>query len=895
MKPIELRCEYETNPLGIDVARPRLSWKLDDARRGAAQSAYQVLVASSQELLSRDEADLWDSGRIESSQNAWVEYGGKPLSARQRAWWKVRFWNEAAEASEYSAASWWETGLLDEPLGGEWIGSALAGGTRNSSPPPYVRKSFTIEKTVVSARLYATALGLYEFSINGNRVGNDVFTPGWTDYNTRVQYHCYDVTGLLHPGDNACGAILGDGWYSGHIEFRGRQRYGDRPQLRAQIVVTFDDGNTQIIATDESWKTAVGPILESDFLMGEHYDARREMPGWDTKGFDDSGWLGVETFEHPDIAISAQIGPTVRAQEELAAVEIKTLHKWPENEYVYDMGQNMVGRVRLKLRGKAGQTIRLRHAEVLKPDGGIYVENLRTARQTDYYTFKSDEIEEWEPRFTFHGFRYVEIIGLSDAPPLDAVVGVVLNSDIRKTGEWSSDSTLLNQLQSNIWWGQKGNFLEVPTDCPQRDERLGWTGDAQVFVRTAAFNADVAGFFAKWQRDIRDAQNTNGSVPPVIPNTGALEGSPDGGPAWSDATIICPWTNYLVYGDAQVLADNYESFTRYIQHLNDISRPFGLIRSHPDSKVFDGFGDWLSTDTQNSFGTTRKDLIGTAFFSYSSKLLSKIARVLGKDGDAAKYEQLSEEIKAAFNARFVTPSGLIAGGTQTSYVLALHFDLLPQNLRGMAVEELVRDIKKRGTHLSTGFVGSPYIAQVLSDNGRLDVAFELLHQTSHPSWLYAVTQGATTIWERWDGWTHDKGFQDASMNSFNHYAYGAIGAWLYAKVAGIELDESEVAYRHIVFKPLLDPTQKLNQARATLDSMQGTIESDWKRDGENFTWKIVVPPNTHATVFVPTSDAQQVLEGGKSARETLSFVGESDGYAQFEIGAGTYQFTSPIA
>ena len=897
MKPTELRCEYAQNPLGIDVLNPRLSWKLEDDRRGAAQSAYRILVASSEELLARGEADLWDSGRVESDQTTWVEYGGETLSARARAWWKVSVWNEAGEESAASDASWWETGLLGESLDGEWIGTPFSGGTQNSSPAPFLRKSFTLDKPIQSARLYVTALGIYEFSINGARVGEDVFAPGWTDYNKRVQYHVYDVSDLLQNGDNACGAILGDGWYCGQLEWRGRERYGDRPQLRAQIVVTFEDGSTQLVATDSSWKYAFGPILESDMLMGEHYDARREIPDWDRAGIDESNWQNVVTFQHPNLEISPQIGPTVRRQEILPAIDLKVVNAWPGHNYVFDLGQNMVGRVRFKLRGKRGETIRLRHAEMLKPDGGVYLENLRSARATDYYTFKSDEIEEWEPRFTFHGFRYVEIYGLSQTPSPEAVVGVVLNSEIAKTGEWESNDALLNQLQHNIWWGQKGNFLEVPTDCPQRDERLGWTGDAQVFARTAAFNADVAGFFAKWQRDIRDAQSAEGAVPCIVPNTGAVDNHGifgDGGPAWSDATVICPWTMYLVYGDKGILADNYDVLARYLQHLDDLSRPHGMIRSHLDAPGFGGFGDWLSTDTQDVFGTTRKDLIGTAFFAYCSRLMSKIARVLGKNDDAAKYEALFEEVKAVFNARFVTPDGLVAGGTQTSYVLALHFDLLAPELRAAATQELVRDIKNRKNHLSVGFVGSPYIAQVLSDNGRADIAFDLLHQTDHPSWLYAVTQGATTIWERWDGWTHDKGFQSAGMNSFNHYAYGAIGAWMVAKVAGIESDESEAGYKHIIFKPLLDPTKKLNQARAAFDSIHGEIVSDWKLDGENFTWKIVVPPNTHATVWVPVSGAAQVIESGKVARETLDFVGEEDGYAQFQIGAGTYEFSSLV-
>jgi alpha-L-rhamnosidase len=898
MKVTNLRCEYETNPLGIDALNPRLSWKLQDDRRGAAQSAYQVLVASSPELLAQGEADLWDSGEAKSDQTSWIEYAGKPLSSRQRAFWKVRVWDEQGNSTEYSEAAWWELGLLDKnEWTGEWIGSPLRGGTHSLVPCPYLRKGFEVEKTVVSARLYATALGLYEFSINGERVGNDVFTPGWTNYTKRVQYHVYDVTSLLQNGTNACGAVIGDGWYCGHVGWGGRQVYGTQPQLLAQIVLTFDDGSTQTVATDASWKYSVGPILESDFQMGEHYDARLELGDWNYPSYDDAAWDAVKVFDAPDIAITAHVGPPVRPQETLTPIEAPKLH---DHKYIFDMGQNMVGRVRLKVSGEKGTTIRLCFAEILNKDGSIYTENLRTARATDYYTLNGEGEEIWEPLFTFHGFRYVEVFGLKEAPDTDMITGIVLNSDIARTGEWQSNDALLNQLQSNIWWGQKGNFLEVPTDCPQRDERLGWTGDAQVFVRTAAFNADVAGFFAKWQRDIREAQHKNGGVPAIVPDTAPLaetggEVGGDSGPAWSDATVICPWTNYLVYGDKKIIADNYDVLVRYVQHLEDISRPHGLIRSHPAAKEWAGFGDWLSTDTPDVFGTTRKDLIGTAFFAYSTRLLGKIARALSKTEDAAKYESLFEEIKAAFNMRFVTPEGLVAGGTQTSYVLALHFDLLPQEKRAIAVDELVRDIKNRNNHLSVGFVGSPYIAQVLSDNGRLNVAYDLLHQTEHPSWLYAVTQGATTIWERWDGWTHDKGFQHPGMNSFNHYAYGAIGAWMYAKVAGIELDENEAAYKHIVFKPHLDPTRKLNQARAALDSIHGTIESDWKLDGATFTWKIVVPPNTHADVFVPTKDAQQITESGQTARESLQLVSQNDGYAQFQVGAGTYEFASMIA
>ena len=888
---VSLRCEYRENPLGIDVTQPRLSWQLQSERRGARQTAYQIQVASSGENLRNGQPDLWDTGKVVANTTQLLPYEGTPLKSRQRAYWQVRVWDENDTVSEDSAVGWWETGLLERgDWQAKWIGTTLAGGTQTTIPVPYLRRNFTLDRPIASARLYSTALGIYEFHCNGRVVGQDVLAPGWTDYNKRIQYQVYDITDLLTTGENAVGAILGDGWYCGHVEWRGRQRYGDRPKLFAQLLVHFaDGGDPLIIPTDGTWRTSFGPIVESDLLMGESYDARRELPGWDKIGYDDAKWLPVEIFDDPGVPLIASPGPPVRRIEEIQPIaDPIERKKWPASDWIFDLGQNMVGRVRLKVTGPAGATIRIRHAEVLKPDGNIYTENLRTARQTDYYTLKGGEEEIYEPHFTFHGFRYVELSEFPGVATRDTVTGIVLHSDTPPTGTFECSEPLLDQLQHNIQWGQKGNFVDIPTDCPQRDERLGWTGDAQVFIRTAAFNMDVAGFFTKWLNDLDDAQTERGEYPPVAPNTSVVGN--DGGPAWADAGVICPWTIYLCYGDTRLLAQHYPNMVRFIEFLKSSSVDF--IRCHPDGEVGGGFGDWLSINAE-----TPSDLIGTAFFAHCAALMSKIARVLGKTEDAAQYDSLFEEVKSAFNRRFVTDDGLIAAQTQTAYVLALHFELLPEQLRPVVANALVRNIRSRGNHLSTGFVGSPYIAEVLTQNGHLDVAYDLLHQKGWPSWLYSVTQGATTIWERWDGWTHDRGFQDAGMNSFNHYAYGAIGAWLYARVAGIDLDPAHPGYQHILLHPL--PGGGLTSAKAALKSVHGEIVSDWHikpsaagQGGSGFDWKIVVPPNTVATVTVPAAEFAVITEGGKPVEQSVGVTllrREADS-AIYEVSSGHYHF-----
>ena len=884
---VQLRCNYFENPLGVHDAAPRLSWRLAAGdRRGARQTAYRIRVSTTRS----GKADLWDSGRVRADATTQVTYRGKPLASRQRAWWHVEVWDEKNRRSE-SVPAFWEAGLLArQEWRGSWIGGALAGGPEVGAHSPYLRTIFNVGKKVASARLYATALGLYEFHLNGQRVGADVFTPGWTEYKKRVQYQAYDVTSLLRPGANAAGAVLGDGWYCGHLGWRERNYYGERPQLLAQLVLTFTDGSTQTIVTDGAWKTSYGPIIESDLINGETHDARRELRGWDDPAYDDSAWLPVAKLPDPGIEISATLGPLVRATQELKPIEPpKKIDIWPSSIWVFDMGQNMVGRVRLHVRGKAGQVVRLRFAEMLNQDGTIYTENLRAARQTDHYILSGDARgETWESRFTFHGFRYVEISGHPEALLPDAITGIVLHSDTPRTGTFSCNDSLINQLQSNIDWGQRGNFLEVPTDCPQRNERLGWMGDAQVFSRTAAWNRNVAGFFNKWQRDIADAQGAEGQMPSVAPH---IEGvGPDGGPAWADAAAICPWTMYLCYADKALLATHFDSLTKFIGYMEVQAKD--LIRSHPDTKVWHGYGDWLALDgSGNVFGNTPKDLIGTALFAYSTSLVAQMARVLGREKDAVRYERLLERVRRAYQDRFLTSDGLATGLTQTSYVLTLQFDLAPEALRPKLLHELVRDIETRGNKLTTGFVGASYLPHVLSRFGRADIAYQLLHQKAWPSWLYAVTQGATTIWERWDGWTKENGFQDKGMNSFNHYAYGAIGSWLYAVVAGIDIDPAQPAYKHIRLAP--QPGGELTSARGTLASLHGEIVSSWKLAAGRFDWEVVVPPNTTASARFPVPADAVITEGKTSLARSSGVTAVKRGKDAITctLAPGTYQFT----
>ncbi len=721
----------------------------------------------------------------------------------------------------------------------QWISSSIQGDEKNMAPAPYFRKEIWLDRPFTKATLRITALGLYQAQINGQRVGDRALAPGWTDYSTRVPLQTYDVASLLKPGKNVIGVVLGDGWYCGRVGWGGRQGYGAKPELLADLAIVFSDGSGTKVVTDGSWKTAIGPILENDLLMGEIYDARKELTGWSEADYDDSAWTQAQTGPTRNIILDTIDYPGVRQTDEFQPQVL--------GDHRYDMGQNFSGRIRIRVKAPRNTSLTFRYSEILNPDGSLYTENLRSARATDTYICKGGGEETWEPGFTFHGFRYVEAEGLPAGAELD-ITGLVLQSDAAPTGEFSCSNPLLNQLQHNIRWGQSSNFLEAPTDCPQRDERLGWTGDAQVFIRTAAFNRDVRSFFHKWVQDIRDAQKPSGAVPEVIPSV-KFFGHDDGGPAWSDATIICPWTVYLCYGDKEILADHYGSMQRYLDFIST-EASINLIRSHPDSPVYEGYGDWLALDGSGKVdGATPKDLIGTAFLAYDASLMARIAAVLGKAEDAKKYTELHSQVVEAFQRRYVTPEGLIASGTQTAYVLALHFDLVPASVRATTARELVRDIKQREYHIATGFVGTPYILDVLSREGYLDIAYRLLEQETFPSWLFPVKNGATTIWERWDGWTPDRGFQDKGMNSFNHYAYGAVGDWMYRHVAGLEVDEEFPGYHHILFQP--QPGGTLTWAKARLKVSRGETGISWERTEQALKVELIVPEGSKGILQTP--------------------------------------------
>ncbi len=891
-RPLQLRCEYKENPLGIDEGRPRLSWVVNDDRRGARQTAYRVLVASSGEALDGDEGDLWDSGKVESGQSVHVEYAGADLASRQRCWWKLRTWDRDGVASPWSEPAWWEMGLLSH---NEWAARWISIPPRDpgaNQPCPFLRREFAIDGTVSKARLYATARGLFELRLNGRRVGNDRLVPGWTDFRQRVQYLTYDVAEYLGAGENALGAILGDGWFCGRMGFRKEEAvYGPQPQLMLRLEVETEDGERKVVVTDGTWRATTGPILSSDIYDGETYDARREMPGWDRAGFDDGDWSRAACFPDEGENLDAKVSPPVRPIQELKP---ETASEPQPGVFIYDLGQNMVGWARVRLSGKKGQTVTMRFAEMLKDDGTLYTANLRSAKATDRYTFASDGEVEWEPHFTFHGFRYVEITGLEEAPPPEDVTGVVLHNDMEPTGTFECSHELVNRLQSNIRWGQKGNFLEVPTDCPQRDERLGWTGDAQIFVRTACFNFNVATFFTKWQRDIADAQGEGGGIPPIVPALSlGLGDEPDGGPAWADAVVICPWTIYLCYGDERILERHYDSCRRFIAGMERKSSD--LIRADEMDVDWGGFGDWVAMDAppDQMWGATPKGLIGTAYFAYSTSLVARMASVLGKADEAAELDDLHGRIVEAFNRRFVSREARLVGDTQTGYVLALAFDLLPEEKRQDALRYLVRLIERKDYHLTTGFVGTPLLCPVLGRFGRTDVACRLLLQETYPSWLYTVLQGATTMWERWNSYTKEDGFGPVSMNSFNHYAYGSIGAWMYRAVAGLDLDPDEPGYRRLVIRPR--PGEGIGRARAALRTLYGEAESDWSVEDGQMTLRVTVPANTTAVVRLPGADFDRITEGGQPLSETagVSKPRQEDGDVVLTAAAGRYTFRWP--
>ena len=1074
--PIQLRVDNLMTPVGIDNPAPRLSWQLQDPARGAKQTAYELLVASSAELLRQGRADVWDSGRTVSDQSLNMNYAGPVFSPSTRYFWRVKVWGVDGKAYPPSAITWWETGLRGQDnnlaswIGYEtpeeaavrqapaiwvtspdvnllnaekspqqhiayrqtvtlpkavrravlystgqdtisaWINGApvlkaeplplyqqmpwkkfvradvipklSAGensiaietlhyvvnpnGMATGDPPPMIatlfveytdgtsatfssdanwksaihaspgwqqkdfddsawkpavastepgrpwdtdsikalRDDFTISSRVKSARLYATALGAYELFLNGKRVGNDVLAPGWTDYRQHVKYQTYDVTPMLAPGKNAIGALLAPGWYETPLEWMQQpNNYGDTPPaLKAKLRIEHTDGSVQWVATDTTWQASTSWILHSEIYDGETQDARRAQPGWNTAAFDPKSWKPAIEINPKPTKIEAQDYPSIRVERTIPA---KSMTEPKPGVYVYDFGQNFSGVERLRVSGPAGTDVRLRFAEVLNADGTIYTDNLRTAKATDHFILsgkgpQKTNMEEFTPQFTFHGYRYVELTGLPTAPARDAVTGIVIHTDAPFTAKLETGSELINQLWRNILWGQRSNFVGLPTDCPQRDERLGWMADAQVFWRAASYNMDLAAFSRKFARDMRGTQTGTPYYGVFAPGTDTQ--SSGSGAGWSDAGVVIPFTSWLQTGDTRVIDENWAAMEKYLSAI-DAANPNGLWINEGGTH----FGDWLSPE-----GKTDYTLIASAYWAYDTTLMQQMAHASGRTLDEAKYARQFEKIRAAFQKQFVHDDGFVAaagkdepsfgvinnpdaksngGDTQTGYVLALHMNLLPDHLRAAAAQKLVDKIEANHGLLGTGFLGTPYLLEELTKTGHTDLAYKLLLNTQYPSWGYLVGHGATTMWERWNG---DQMRGDPSMNSYNHYAYGAVADWIYRYAAGIDATPLDAGFHTIVLHPVFG--QRLGHVAFDYASAYGPIHSDWSMKpaagkGSVATWHLTIPANTTGWMRMNAEEAARYkLEGTPLTQSTLvkaSSRGEESG---FELASGTYTF-----
>ncbi len=886
--PVELTCEHKINPMGVDDLNPRLSWKISSQNFNLMQTAYSIRVSTDEKFSSSK--IVWQTGKVNSDQSVLIDYQGSGLKPSQKYFWQVRVWDNKNRVSKWSQAATWETGLMSPAnWKAKWI--EMDGDTLRYSPSPHFRKEFTITKSIARARLYVTSHGFYEAHLNGKKVGDQVLTPGWTVYGKRLQYQVYDVTSQLIKGANAMGAVLGEGYYRGTLTWDNYWAiYGKTLGLLLELKITYRDGSEESIITDETWKSSNdGAIRMNDIYNGEIYDATKKLTGWNLAGYHNKNWHSVITRDYSLNNIIASEGAPVRKIKEIKPVKI---FRTPKGSQIVDMGQNMVGWVRLKVIGSKGTHITIRHAEILDKYGEFYTTNLRGAKCQIDYTLAGTGEELYEPRFTFMGFRYVEVNGFPGELTPDNITGIVVHSDMAITGTYESSNKLLNQLQSNIQWGQRGNFVDIPTDCPQRDERLGWTGDAQAFARTAAYNMNVSSFFTKWMKDVAADQMPGGEIPVVIPDVlnkqDATTGNASAG--WGDVAVIAPWTMYIVYGDKKLLETQYPSMKAWVEYIR---------KKAGDSYIWKNgsiYGDWLFyhppvNNHPAADGHTEHDFIATAFYAYSANLLAKAAKELGKTEDEKFYTGLYNKVKEVFNYQYITPAGRVGTNSQTSYVLALMFDLMPEELREKAAGFLVADIKSRRNHLSTGFLGTPYLCHILSNHGYTDVAYDLLLQETYPSWLYPVKMGATTIWERWDGQKPDSTFQDPGMNSFNHYAYGAIGDWMYRVSAGIEAKSP--GYKEILIQPHL--TKKLQFSKASFESSYGRISSGWERKEGKIVVNVQIPANTKATIILPTMDETAVTENGKNVKDNINFsnIRKSENKVILESGSGQFMFEFP--
>jgi alpha-L-rhamnosidase len=870
----QLLCEQMSQPIGLDTKKPRLTWKIKSSLPFTMQSAYEVVVKKGKQK-------VWSTGKVNSDQSVYLEYNGQPLEPDTKYDWQVRVWDNHGNVSPWSATARFHTAFFDTTAWrAKWIGIGFEEDKKNR-PAQYFRNTIEVKKDIAQATAYVTSQGMYEATINGKKIGDAYLTPGWTSYKKRLQYQVYDVSTMLTKGKNTLAAILGNGWFRGTLGWTNNvDIYGKDLALLMQVNIVYADGTKDSFITDGNWKSSYGSIQTNEIYHGEEIDARKEQPGWNLPGFDDSKWSTVKIMNSGYAQLIATENETITQHESIHPVKIFTT---PKGEKVMDFGQNLVGWVQVKATGKTGDAVVIKHAEVLDKFGNFYTDNMRSAKTTATYILAGKGVEEFQPHFTFFGFRYIKVEGYPGELKPENFTAIVLHSNMQPTGTFSSSDPLVNQLQHNIQWGQKGNFLDVPTDCPQRDERLGWTGDAQVFSRTAAFNFNVHNFFNKWLKDIEADQLDNGSVPFVIPNV--LGQGAAGSTGWSDVSTIIPWNMYLVYGDKKVLEQQYASMKAWV----------GYMEKNAQNDLWNKgfhFGDWLFyrpfDDNDGRAAVTDKYMIAQCFYAHSLQLMINTASALGKKEDIIFYTNRLNRVKEAYVKEYMTSTGRLVSGTQTAYVLALQFDMLPENLRGAAVERLVENIKSYSTHLSTGFLGTPYLCEVLTRFGKVDIAYQLLMQKTFPSWLYPVKMGATTIWERWGGMHPDSTFEPASMNSFNHYAYGAIGDWMYRSVVGIDNEENSIGYKKIRVKPYV--IDSLKNASASLETYYGKVSNSWKTENASIQMETVIPVNTTAVIYFPSSGNIRINSKENPADAGIRFLRKENEYHVYEVGSGVYRF-----
>lgn len=769
-------------------------------------------------------------------------------------------------------------------------------------PATLLRKSFAVRSMPGRAILYVTARGLYELHVNGNRVGEHLLAPEWTVYDKRIQYQAYDVTSYLRAGENVLAANLAAGWYSGKVGLvPTRRAYGEVPQLLVHLELQDQGGQKQVVVSDGSWRRfSDGPIRSADIYDGETYDARKEVRGWDRPGFDDAAWKAAQVAPDNNTAeLSWQRNDAIRAAQEIRPVSVRQSRP---GVYIFDLGQNMVGWVRLKVNGPAGTTLKLRHAEALVANGDLYTANLREAWQTDRYILSGAGEEVFEPHFTYHGFRYVEVSGLPQPPTEDTVTGIVFYSSAPSAGEFSTSSQFVNRLMKNILWTQHGNMMGILTDCPQRPERLGWTGDLQIFTQASIYNMDMENFYEKFLRDLRDDQLPNGRFPDVTPNPMRVaaklvpsfqEDALYGSPAWADAGIITPWALYINYGDKQLLAEHYTAAKAWLEYVWGKNPEF----LWKNQRGLDA-GDWLNGDTifggddwPHHEATVPLEVVSTQFFAHSADLMSRIAEALGRTEDAKKYRGLFDSIRTAFVRAYVTGDGKIQGDTQAGYALALHFNLLPDSLRPVALEHMLEAIQRYNHgHLSTGMQATNRLMLELTRSGNTTEAYRLLLTHGFPSWGSVMDNGATTIWERWDGYIAPRGFQFQAMNSFNHVAFGAVAEWMWQTIVGLAPDEQGPGYKRFTVRPR--PGGGLTSARGKYNSIHGPIDIRWETKDHEFQLNLTVPPNTSAEVYVPATSVDQVTEGGVAVTQAqgVSGVRAAGESVSMLVGSGEYHF-----